>query len=210
MRRLTILSVCTAAIVGIAIGAALHGRLAASTAAAKPAAPKLPSLHGQATWPAGARHAPAFALRDQHGRRLSLASFRGRTVVLMFEDSLCRQACPLEGKMTAAAIRQVPVALRPRVVVVSVDPAGDTPRTVAKAVHKWRLPGSVSWLFGTRAELRPVWRAYGITVIPVRGDIVHSTALYVIDRHGDERAGFLMPFVPGLVADDLDRLGRAA
>jgi hypothetical protein len=46
-------------------------------------------------------------------------------------------------------------------------------------------------------------------VIPVRGDIVHSTALYVIDRHGDERAGFLMPFVPGLVAGDLDKLGRA-
>ena len=209
MRRLTILSLSLAAAVGIVIGAALHGRLAASTAAAKPAAPKLPSLHGQATWPAGARPAPAFALRDQHGRRISSRSLRGRTVVLMFEDSLCRQACPLEGKMTAAAIRQVPAALRPHVVVVSVDPAGDTPRTVAQAVRKWRLPGSVSWLLGTRAELRPVWRAYGITVIPVRGDIVHSTALYLIDRHGDERAGFLMPFVPGLVADDLDKLGRA-
>jgi protein SCO1 len=210
VRRLTILSLSVAAVVGIAIGAALHGRLGSSTAAARPTAPRLPSLHGQATWPPGARPAPAFALRDEHGRVVSLRSLRGRTVVLMFEDSLCRQACPLEGKMAAAAIRHVPAARRPRVVVVSVDPAGDTPQTVAEAVHKWRLPGNVSWLLGTHAELQPVWRAYGITVIPVRGDIVHSTALYVIDRHGNERAGFLMPFVPGLVADDLDKLGRAA
>ena len=210
MRRLTILCLSAAAVAGVVIGAALHGRLAASPAAAKPVAPKLPSLNGQATWAAGARPAPAIALRDQHRRRVSLRSLRGRTIVLMFEDSLCKQACPLEGKMTAAAIRQVPAALRPRVIVVSVDPAGDTPRTIAIAVHKWRLPGNVSWLLGTRAELRRVWRAYGITVIPVRGDIVHSTALYVIDRHGDERAGFLMPFAPGLVARDLDKLGRAA
>jgi protein SCO1 len=209
MLRVTVLCLSTVAVVGVVVGAALHGRLAASPAAAKPTAPKLPYLNGQATWPAGARPAPAIVLRDQNGRRVTLRSLRGRTILLMFEDSLCKQACPLEGKMTAAAIRQVPVALRPRVVVVSVDPAGDTPRTVALAVRKWRLPGNASWLLGTRAELRPIWRAYGITVIPIRGDIVHSTALYLIDRHGDERAGFLMPFVPGLVARDLDKLGRA-
>ena len=47
-----------------------------------------------------------------------------------------------------------------------------------------------------------------ITVVdPVSGDIVHSTAVYLIDRRGDERAGFLMPFVPGLVADDFRVLG---
>ena len=34
----------------------------------------------------------------------------------------------------------------------------------------------------SRAELRPVWRAYQITVLPVAGDIVHSTAIYLIDR----------------------------
>jgi cytochrome oxidase Cu insertion factor (SCO1/SenC/PrrC family) len=212
VRRLTILSLSAAAAAGIVIGAALHGRLGGGTAAALPATPALPLLHGQATWPSGKRPAPAFTLRDQNGRRVSLASLRGGTVVLMFEDSLCKLACPLEGKMTAAAIRQVPAARRPRVVVVSVDPAGDTSRTIAVAVHKWRLPrgSGVTWLVGTRAELRPVWRAYGIEVLPVRGDIVHSTALYVIDRRGDERAGFLVPFVPGLLADDLGVIGREA
>jgi len=35
-----------------------------------------------------------------------------------------------------------------------------------------------------------------------QGDIAHSTAVYLLDKRGYERAGFLMPFVPGLVADD--------
>jgi protein SCO1 len=200
VRLLTLVSLTAATVLGIAIGVALHGRLAAGPAAAKPA---LPQLHGEATWPAGRRPAPLFALRDQHGRRLSLRSLRGRTVVLTFQDSLCKQACPVEGRMVAAALRQVPPESRPHVVVVSVDPAGDTPATVSAALRKWQLGSRVSWLLGSRAQLRRVWRAYQITVLPAAGDIVHSTAIYVIDRNGDERAGFLLPFVPALLADDL-------
>jgi protein SCO1/2 len=156
------------------------------------------------------RPAPVFALRDQHGRLTSLRSLHGKPVVLMFEDSLCKQACPIEGRMVAAAVRAVPATMRPRVVVVSVDPWGDTPRTAVEAMRKWDLPGDASWLLGTRAQLAPVWRKYEIFVEQEKGDIVHSTALYVIDRQGDERAGFLMPFVPALVSDDFRTLAREA
>ena len=205
MRRLWILSVGAAAVAGVAIGVALHGRLNDPSAAAR--APARTALQGQATWAPG-RAAPAFALRDQRGRTVSLRSLRGRAVVLMFEDSLCKQACPIEGRLVAASIRRVPPPARPRVVIVSVDPAGDTARTASAAVAKWRLPESASWLLGTRRQLRPVWRAYDITVQPVAGDIVHSTALYVIDRRGNERAGLLLPFAPSVLADDLRALAR--
>ena len=126
----------------------------------------------------------------------------------MFEDSLCKQACPIEGRLVAASIRHLPVAVRPRVVIVSVDPAGDTPATAAAALRKWHLPDQASWLLGSPARLRPVWRAYDITVQPVAGDIVHSTALYVIDRRGDERVGLLLPFPPGTLAGDLRLLAQ--
>jgi cytochrome oxidase Cu insertion factor (SCO1/SenC/PrrC family) len=205
------MTLSAAAILGVGIGVAFHNRLAGGAAAAQAPALAVPALRGQATWPAGKRPAPAFALHDQQGHRVALTALRGRTVLLMFEDSLCRQACPLEGKMVGAALRRVPSARRPHVVVVSVDPAGDTPHSIALAVRKWHLPAgsSVSWLLGTHARLAAVWHAYGIAVLPVRGDILHSTALYVIDRHGDERAGFLVPFLPPQLAADLSSLGRA-
>jgi cytochrome oxidase Cu insertion factor (SCO1/SenC/PrrC family) len=203
-RRWYAVSVSAAAIVGIAIGVAFHARLTGS-AAAEPVA--LPTLQGQATWGAGRRAAPAFALRDQHGRNVTLESLRGRTIALTFLDSLCKQACPIEGRMLASAIGQVADAARPQLVVVSVDPGGDTPRSVATAMRKWRLPAGTIWLLGTHAQLKPVWDGYQITVDPVSGDIVHSTAVYLIDKRGFERAGFLMPFVPGFVADDFRVLG---
>jgi hypothetical protein len=37
-------------------------------------------------------------------------------------------------------------------------------------------------------------RAYSIDVRPQQGDIAQSAAFYVLDRAGDERAGYLFPF----------------
>ena len=206
-RRWYAVSVAGAAIVGIMIGVAFHARLTGS-AAAKPVA--VPTLHGQATWGAGRRAGPAFALRDQRRRRVTLASLRGRPIALTFLDSLCKASCPIEGRMLASAIGQVGGGARPQLLVVSVDPGGDTPRSVARAALEWKLPADTIWLLGTHAQLKPVWDAYQITVEPLSGDIVHSTAVYLLDKHGYERAGFLMPFVPALVADDLRVLGAEA
>jgi cytochrome oxidase Cu insertion factor (SCO1/SenC/PrrC family) len=203
MRGAFAAAVASALVVGIAVGVVLHRSFTAGRASARPT---LPELHGQATWRPGRRPAPAFALRDQHGRRVSLASFRGRPVALLFLDSLCRGACPLEGRGISFAVAMVAPAARPRVVVVSVDPAGDTRTSVAEAARHWRLPHDFEWLFGTRPQLRRVWRAYDITVLARTNDVVHSTAFYLIDRKGDERAGFVAPFEPAFVADDLRAL----
>ena len=208
MRRLYVLSVAAAAIVGIGVGVVLHDVFAGGPAHA--GAPALPELHGQATWEAGKVRAPRFVLRDQHGRRVGLADFGGRSVVLAFMDSLCKGACPLEAREFAVAMQSLPTAARPRLLVVSVDLA-DTPATVALAARKWRLPRGYEWLLGSRAELAPVWRAYHIEVHPLpNGDVAHSDAFYVIDRTGNERAGFLTPFLPGLLARDLRVLAREA
>ncbi len=44
----------------------------------------------------------------------------------------------------------------------------------------------------------------------MNGDIAHTEALYLIDRHGYERSGYLYPFVPRFVAHDLRTLARDA
>lgn len=198
MRRYVI-CIAVAAVAGVAIGVAVH----AATTRATP-----PRLDGQATWAPRERPAPLFTLHDQHGETVSLASLRGRTVALAFMDARCRTTCPLEGQMLGAAIRQLPLATRPQLVVVSVNPKAGSPRTVSAAIAHWRLPQDTTWLVGSRSELARVWRGYDITVDETTNDIVHSTAVYLIDKRGDERAGFLMPFLPDLVAGDLRTLAR--
>jgi cytochrome oxidase Cu insertion factor (SCO1/SenC/PrrC family) len=150
-------------------------------------------------------------LRDVNGKPFALNSLHGQTVALVFFDSHCNQECPLEGRALAVAERSVPAADRPVVVAVSVNPR-DTAASVRHAVSAWGLAsaGSWHWLVGARARLAPVWRAYRIFVgRSQHGDIPHTEALYLIDRSGDERSGYLYPFVPGSVAHDLRVLGRA-
>jgi protein SCO1/2 len=206
MRRAYAIGVAAALGLGVALGVLLHSTLW-GTASAGP--PRVPSLQGQITWRARSRPAPAFELRDQNGRLVALRGLRGRSVVLTFQDSRCKSECPIEGRMLAAAIRQLAPAVRPRVVVVSVNPWGDTPASARRALRQWGLPANVSWLLGTKAQLASVWRAYGVSVIPTKADVTHTAVLYVIDRQGDERAGFLVPFLPISIAHDLRVLAAA-
>jgi protein SCO1/2 len=203
LRRAFVLAVASAAVVGVAIGVFLHNEFGSSRALAHPT---LPALYGEATWQSGEVPAPPFQLRDQHGRMVRLTALRGRPVVLAFMDSLCTSECPIEAAQFAAALRPLSGSAKPHLVVVSVDLA-DSPASVARAARKWHLPTGFEWLLGTHAQLAPVWRAYGISVRPTKsGDVEHSDAFYVIDRNGDERAGFLSPFIPGLLTHDLRRL----
>ncbi len=211
-----VLAVAIAA--GIAAGAGVHLLLAggASTSAASASLGSTATtaghgpLRGQATWAAGARPAPAITtLRDQSGSGFSLGSLRGRTVAIEFFDSHCKSACPLAGRALAASERALPAAQRPVLVVVSVNPQ-DTRASVRAAIRSWGLTGVAPWhwLMGSHAQLAPVWASYHIFVEPTRGDITHTEALYLLDRRGDERSGYLFPYLPAAVSHDMRVLAR--
>jgi protein SCO1 len=195
-----------AAVLGVTGGLLLRDLRGSTDATGLPA---LPSFHGQAVWKAGERPAPGFSLRDQSGAPVSLASLRGRPVLLTFLDSQCKASCPIEGRQLGSIMRRLPVSQQPALVVVSVDRTGDTPSGIRRALTKWGLrgPWTTHWLNApTRAGLAAVWHAYGVTVEPASNDIVHSLALYLIDRRGDERTAYLFPFLPSFVQRDLARL----
>ncbi len=189
---------------GIAAGFGAHLLLAGGSSPAAASIARHGPFDGMATWAAGARPAPAITLRDESGGRFSLASLRGRTVAIEFFDSHCRAECPLAGRALAASERALPAAQRPVLVVVSVNPK-DTAASVRAAIRSWGLAGLAPWhwLMGTHSELKPVWAAYHIFVQPTRGDISHTEALYLLDRRGDERSGYLFPYLPASVGHDL-------
>jgi protein SCO1/2 len=117
--------------------------------------------------PAAARFVPPrepaydFSLRDQDGKRTSLADARGKVIALTFIYSTCRDLCPAEGSDIATAMRMVG-GHRVEAYVVSVDPIGDTPARVRDWMNRRTLTGAGHYLIGTRDELRPVWIHYGI------------------------------------------------
>jgi cytochrome oxidase Cu insertion factor (SCO1/SenC/PrrC family) len=192
--------VVLAATVAVAIGlaAALIRGGNHSSAAQQEAKP----LVAQATWSPGTKPAPGFRLRDQGGRVVSLSSFRGRSVILTFLDSVCTQECPVEGRV----LRDIQQRIRGTntvTAIVSVDPWADTGARAAAFARKARWQGTWYWLLGSRERLASVWRAYGIGVRREPSDIAHSVALYLIDAHGDLRSGYVFPFSASAVAHDV-------
>lgn len=200
--RATALLAAACVVVGAAGGLALHGPGARRAGAPHVAFPPSGGLRGDAVWPAGRRPAPAFTLRDQSGRTVSLSDQRGRAVLLAFMDSHCKLVCTREGPSLSDVQRRVG-ATRMTLLVVSVNPWEDTAASSIEAATRWGLRGDWHWLRGSPGQLQPIWRAYGIEVARTAGDVGHSTAIYLIDARGYERAGFNYPFPTGDVVRDL-------
>jgi cytochrome oxidase Cu insertion factor (SCO1/SenC/PrrC family)/thiol-disulfide isomerase/thioredoxin len=170
------------------------------------------------------RRPPAITLRDARGHTTTLASFRGRWVILLPSLTLCHEVCPLT---TAAAMRlrrlmaAAGAERRFVVVEVSVDPWRDTPRRL-RAYQ--RLTGaSFPLLTGTLRSLHRLWAFFGInferlpaddpperdwmTGEPERFDVEHTDGAFVIDPNGVERLAIPgMPAVGGRVEAPLAKL----
>ena len=204
-------SLLVAIIVGLGVGYGVH-RLTSGTGAAPATVSARFGMYGEAAWAEGTQPAPMIdTLREQTGKLFSLASLRGRSVAIVFFDSHCRQECPLEGRELAAAEQSLPPSRRPVMVVVSVNPL-DTPASAASAAKAWGLAAVAPWhwLMGTRKQLAPVWAEYHVYVSPhpVNGDIAHTEAVYLVDRRGYMRSGYMYPFLSGHVTSDLRTLAR--
>jgi len=167
------------------------------------------TLRADATWKPGSRPAPSVRLRDQSGHVVTLAGLRGKTVLVAFMDSRCRTICPIEGHELARVERLIPPPERPQLLMVSIDPAGDTPQSVARFARIHHLMPGWTWLFGSTAQLRPVWKAFGVAVRFTETDVIHNSPVYLIDRAGDVRAGYLMPLFPRAIAADAEALARS-
>jgi protein SCO1/2 len=128
-----------------------------------------------------------FELRDQNGRPASIHEYRGKVVVLTFMYSTCQDTCPVTATTIRGALDQlghdVPV------LAVSVDPAHDTPDTAERFLVKQSMSaGRMRFLLGNRAQLQPVWKAYGIQ--PQGQGFEHTAYVAVLDKTGRQRVGF--------------------
>jgi protein SCO1/2 len=153
---------------------------------------------------------PDFALRDQNGRLVELGRQRGKLVLLTFLYTHCPDVCPLTAQNLNLAVHSLgPAGRDVRVLAVSVDPAGDTPKSVRKFVRDHRLSSRFHYLTGTAAQLSPILHAYNVTAVRHPGDDVdHTLYVLLVDRAGKGRVIFDATARPAAVAHDLRLLLR--
>ena len=178
----------------LAVTAYLQARGPAGASAAAPPGPaSAPTLARMMNLsPVPERAARGFTLTDQHGRRVSLAGFRGKTVLLGFLDPRCTQVCPVIAQEILAADRDLgPRAGGVAFVGVNVDPAAESVAAVRHFTVVHGLASLPNWYFltGTTRQLARVWKAYAIGVDLPQGasQTVHSDYLVFINPLGHER-----------------------
>jgi cytochrome oxidase Cu insertion factor (SCO1/SenC/PrrC family) len=129
--------------------------------------------------------APNFTLTDQFGQPVSLSSYRGKVVILAFNDSECSSVCPLtttalvDAKtMLGAAASQV------QLLGVNANPRDTSIEDVLSysqlhgMLYQWR------YLTGSLPQLQAVWKDYSIGVTVNQNQIDHEPAVFVINQQG--------------------------
>jgi cytochrome oxidase Cu insertion factor (SCO1/SenC/PrrC family) len=133
--------------------------------------------------------APNFTLTSQDGRQVSLASLRGKVVLLTFLDPVCTTDCPLIAQeMRSADAMLGGKAGNTELVAVVANPTYlSTAYTRAFSAQE-NLDQLPNWLFltGSLSQLTAVWHDYGIVVedLPAGAMSAHNDIAFVIDANG--------------------------
>ena len=149
-------------------------------------------------------------LNDSLGHRVDFSGYRGKAVLVTFIYDHCPDVCPLiVGHLHTAQQELGPEASKLRIVAVSVDPKGDTPKTAAAFLKAHQMTGRMEYLIGSRPQLRAVWKRWGILAKADSSSpdaVEHSALIYGISASGKVVTLYPANFKPSDIVQDVPKL----
>lgn len=147
-----------------------------------------------------------FSLTDHTGRAVTEADFAGRWLLVYFGFTWCPDVCPTElGTIVAALDAMGPAGEQVTPVLITIDPARDTPEKLADYVVRFH-PRMVG-LTGTPEQVAEVARRYRVYYARVNrpdqgGDYTmdHSSFTYLVGPDARVRALFRAETPPEAIA----------
>ena len=159
------------------------------------------------------KDAPPISLQDSLGRHVTLQQYRGKVVLVTFLYTHCPDVCPLiASNLKTTLARLGPAASKVQAIAVSVDPRGDTPKTVAEFLRLRGMTGKIEYLLGSASQLGRVWSAWnvGSQRDASRPQLVaHSALVYGITASGKLRTIYPANFDPADIVHDVPLLSAS-
>lgn len=189
----------------VAVAVAAAATVTACSARAHP--PAAPSSLGtpiDIPMPAGLLDLP---FTDSSGHHLTLASFKGKILVLSDLLTLCQETCPVSTATLVQAAKAVAASGstgKVEFISITVDPQRDTPARLA-AYRALFEPAPANWvtLTGAPADIDRLWNALGVwrhrvadevpaptdwlTHQPLTYDVEHSDQVLFFDARAHDR-----------------------
>ena len=150
---------------------------------------------------------------DKTGSETHLRDYKGDFTLLFFGFTNCPDVCPTTLAMLAqvrADIASRAPKLAPRVLFVSVDPDRDTPEKIAAYLNGFD-PAFLG-VTAPDAELEPLLKQLGVAVEKEHQhgggnyNVVHNSAVYVLDANAEWVAVSTGPHDPRVLASDFLRI----
>jgi len=154
----------------------VHAPVAAAREPIAAASPRAPSLFAR-----------PWSWIDEDGQPVTFARWRGRPLVVAAMFTQCKATCP----RTLAKLRRVyddfqHAGRDAQFLVVTLDPANDTPRALSRFKSSSGLPDAWHLLSGNPADTRDLRDLLGIHVIDDGPHLLHDGRIVIFD--GDGRA----------------------
>lgn len=152
-------------------------------------------------------------LIDETGAPATQASFTGKPTLLYFGFANCPDICPMSLTTAGAALAlRAPNASPIQTVLVSIDPARDTPQFLANYVKSGGFPPGLKALTGPQAAVDQAVKAFAVYAQRVDqpqsglGYVMdHSSNFYLMDKEWKTVAIFPSTLKPDEMATCLDR-----
>jgi protein SCO1/2 len=158
-----------------------------------------------------AAQAPPLTLRNYLGRPVNIDSYRGKAVLVTFIYTHCPDVCPLitSNLRVAQNLMGPAAAAKVQIIAVSVDPRGDTPKTVAAFLAHHEMTGRMQYLVGSASQLARVWKAWGVGSERDAHNpelVEHSGLIYGITGSGKRMTLYAANFQPADIVHDVPLL----
>jgi protein SCO1/2 len=206
MKGLRAVPAAAVAVAAISVGLSACGSSSGATSS-DPGKPQY--LGGVADPP---RPVPPLRLDDSLGKPVNIDDYRGKAVLVTFIYDHCPDICPLIVSHLHSALAELGNdADEVQIIAVSVDPRGDTPKTVKSFLAVHQMTGKMQYLIGSRPELARVWKRWGIVARPPKGPgaadrVEHSAPIYGISGSGKLTTIYPANFQPKTVVHDVPLL----
>jgi cytochrome oxidase Cu insertion factor (SCO1/SenC/PrrC family) len=145
------------------------------------------SLGNTTGYSSTASYLPSITLIDQNSGAVSLASLRGKPVLVGFIHTMCKGPCEMmTAKMrSVASVLPPPSASDVTMLLITTDPSDDHPQQLRQYAKDQDLP-SKGWILatGSHHNIRQVMRIYGVSHEDTDDSMMHVMKLFLIAPDG--------------------------
>jgi len=160
-----------------------------------------------------------FSLLDENAFEVTDQTYMGQVHLITFLFTNCTSLCPLVTSSIKQSLERSEDTRNTPVLIISVDPKGDTIESRNAFKNRWELSSNWRYLNGNKKELNTIWKNFYLNPqesaieslnrqMGRKYDIIHSSPVYIVDDEGRPAVVHTNPINPDHLYEDIIRISN--